>query len=216
MTTARGIRNNNPGNIRRTSPPTPWQGLAAEQPDPAFVTFTTPAHGIRALARVLLSYQDKHGLRSVRDIIYRWAPPSDGNATDAYVAAVSAALGEGVSDVDLHDHENMRRIVTAIIKHENGSQPYDARTIDKGLLMAGIEPKTPGRSLASSRTVAGGTVASVAGLASAAADLQEIQAALTPAAEYLPSLRYVLLALVVLGAALTIYARIDDWRRGLR
>lgn len=45
----RGIRNNNPGNIRRNGDP--WQGLAETQGDKEFFTFTTPVYGIRALAR---------------------------------------------------------------------------------------------------------------------------------------------------------------------
>jgi seryl-tRNA synthetase len=58
--TPRGIRNNNPGNIRRNGDP--WQGLAERQGDVEFFTFKTiPIYGIRALARTLIAYQDKHG-----------------------------------------------------------------------------------------------------------------------------------------------------------
>lgn len=47
----RGIRNNNPGNIRRSSDP--WQGLAKEQIDREFFKFKSSVYGIRALARLL-------------------------------------------------------------------------------------------------------------------------------------------------------------------
>ena len=53
----RGIRNNNPGNIRRNGDP--WQGLAKEQNDREFFTFKSAVYGIRALARLLITYQDK-------------------------------------------------------------------------------------------------------------------------------------------------------------
>ena len=43
----RGIRNNNPGNIRRNGDP--WQGLAKDQTDREFFTFQSAVYGIRAL-----------------------------------------------------------------------------------------------------------------------------------------------------------------------
>ena len=55
---ARGIRNNNPGNIDRNA--TKWQGMADKQDDPRFIVFTSPQYGIRAMARVLLTYQSKY------------------------------------------------------------------------------------------------------------------------------------------------------------
>src|SRR5574337_804815 len=86
MTPSRGIRNNNPGNIRKSSEP--WRGLAAakDQKDPAFFTFETPEWGIRAMAVILRTYQTKYGLRTIRAIIGRWAPSAE-NDTDAYVDA---------------------------------------------------------------------------------------------------------------------------------
>ncbi len=50
----RGVRNNNPGNIRLGIA---WNGLAPEQTDPDFCQFITPQFGIRALCIVLLTYQ---------------------------------------------------------------------------------------------------------------------------------------------------------------
>ena len=43
MTIPRGIRNNNPGNIRHGND---WQGISKEQPDPAFCTFVSPEYGL--------------------------------------------------------------------------------------------------------------------------------------------------------------------------
>ena len=70
----RGIRNHNPGNLRKSNDP--WQGLAPDQTDPDFLQFESSKWGIRALARTLIAYQDKIGLRSIKSIIYRWAPPN--------------------------------------------------------------------------------------------------------------------------------------------
>ena len=48
-TMTRGLRNNNPGNIRHGS--SQWQGMSAEQPDNAFIKFDDPVYGIRAIAK---------------------------------------------------------------------------------------------------------------------------------------------------------------------
>ncbi len=134
-TTPRGIRNNNPGNIDRTSER--WQGMAADQSgDPRFVVFSEPKWGLRALAKVLLSYQRKHGLRTPAAIIGRWAPPSENN-TGAYARQVAAALGVGVDDqIDLQDPGTLARIVPAIVAHENGQQPYSADLIAQAVRLA--------------------------------------------------------------------------------
>lgn len=141
----RGIRNNSPGNIDRTNPRTPWQGavLAEDLTDPRFEQFTHPKWGIRAICRVLVTYQDRHGLNSVREIIDRWAPPVENN-TEAYIQAVSRKLGVGADDaISVHDYATMRELVLAIIRHENGVQPYSGAVIDEGLRLAGIVPKQP-------------------------------------------------------------------------
>ena len=134
----RGIRANNPGNIERNA--TRWQGMAHDQSgDPRFVVFTAPEWGIRAIARLLLTYQDKHHLDTLEKIINRWAPPSE-NVTSAYVKAVAAALKvPATAPVNVHVPETMRALVKAIIKHENGVQPYPDAVIDEGLRIAGIE-----------------------------------------------------------------------------
>src|SRR4051812_38910947 len=90
----RGIINANPGNIDRGKPPTAWLGLATpaemtpeQKAEKRFAVFRSPEYGIRALAKLLQTYQSKHGLRTVRGIINRWAPPVENN-TGAYVNAV--------------------------------------------------------------------------------------------------------------------------------
>lgn len=115
----RGIRNNNPGNIRRGADS--WRGLAAQQPDPEFCTFTAPEWGLRAMGRVLLRYQAQYGLRSVNQMVSRWAPPSENN-TAAYVAAVAADLGVRPDDaIDLNARADLfALLLRAIVKHENG------------------------------------------------------------------------------------------------
>src|SRR3990172_2078626 len=96
----RGVRNNNPGNLRRTDDT--WQGLSPRQPDNDFFTFKSAAYGIRALARTLIAYQDEHRLRTIRQIISRWAPASE-NDTGAYIDAVAKSTGlDADRPLDMH------------------------------------------------------------------------------------------------------------------
>ena len=86
---SRGIRNNNPLNIRHSADR--CEGARIEQTDKSFVQFQTMAYGYRAAWKVLESYW-KHFKRqrqpfTVAHIIARWAPPSE-NHTDAYVSTV--------------------------------------------------------------------------------------------------------------------------------
>lgn len=139
----RGIRNFNPGNIRHAKG-TRWQGMSANQNDSAFVQFTGPQWGIRAIARTLITYQDKHALRTIRQIISRWAPPSENN-TESYIRQVAAHVGVAPdARIDVYDYRIMRTLVEAIVRHENGPGPlpegswYGEGLINEGLHLAGI------------------------------------------------------------------------------
>lgn len=123
----RGIRNNNPGNIERGAA---WQGLAADQSgDARFAVFSAPEWGIRAMARIIRQYQAR-GLRTVRQIINTWAPPSE-NDTGAYVDAVARQLG--VTPDYIVNEAALPDLLAAIIHHENGVQPYPAELIAQGI-----------------------------------------------------------------------------------
>lgn len=87
----RGIRNNNPANIRRGCN---WKGLAEKQTDKEFCQFVTMTWGVRALLVTLRTYVTKYHLHTVREIITRWAPPTDGNNTEKYIEFVEKAVRE--------------------------------------------------------------------------------------------------------------------------
>jgi len=98
MKIARGIRNNNPLNIRRTAKDR-WQGLAAVQRDSAFCQFETMEWGWRAAFRLLTkTYYGKYQLQTIRTIANRWAPPGDYNDTEAYISNVSRLTGIAPDD----------------------------------------------------------------------------------------------------------------------
>lgn len=128
----RGIRNNNPGNIRHGEN---WQGLNpnGKKIDPYFCVFQTPVAGIRALAKVLINYKKLYGLNTVRQMISRYAPPNE-NQTTAYVQSVARQLGV-LPDVviDIEERGVLTVFIKAIIRMENGIQPYSDETIQQAI-----------------------------------------------------------------------------------
>lgn len=213
----RGIRNNNPGNIRKSKDP--WQGLAERQTDAAFFVFKSPVYGIRALARVLIAYQDKKKLRTIRDIIGRWAPQTE-NDTNAYIISVADATGFSQDQIlDMHRFDHLKPLVEAIIHHENGQQPYTDTEITKALVLAGVEPPKP--NLQASRTVQAGQIATMGTVG--ASTIEAVQQSVKPASDalltlvpYLEVAKWLLLAVTLVGIVLMLWARIDDHRKGLR
>lgn len=125
----RGLRNNNPGNIRHGDN---WQGIAQGN-DKSFVTFKSPEYGIRAMAKILLNYERKYGLNTVAGLINRWAPPVENNTT-SYVNAVAAKLGVSPNQ-EIKVNNYLKPLMKAIIHHENGLQPYSDALIDDGLAL---------------------------------------------------------------------------------
>lgn len=134
--TARGIRNNNPGNIRWGDD---WKGLVPkpERTDKSFCQFVKPEYGIRAMIIILRNYQRKHGLNTVSGIIKRWAPPNE-NDTQSYINSVAQATGVSPDQpIDTIDSRFMMKLLPAIIRHENGEQPYSFDVFVQAINIAG-------------------------------------------------------------------------------
>ena len=128
----RGIRNNNPGNIRHNSN-NRWVGLSPCQNDKDFCVFIAPRYGIRALAIILRNYQVKYGLKTVKDIINRYAPSVENN-TNSYVKSVCQFLGiTDTTPIDVGEECVMLCLLKAIIRHENGIQPYSNEELLEGI-----------------------------------------------------------------------------------
>lgn len=131
--TVRGMRNRNPGNIRRSGDT--WQGQAPQQTDAAFVQFTDFKFGVRAAARVFRNYQKSYGLRTVTALIGRWAPPNE-NDTGSYVNAVAKRIGvDALAPIDLANAELCYRFLRAVFRHECG---LVAETIPEADIREGI------------------------------------------------------------------------------
>jgi hypothetical protein len=208
---SRGYRNNNPGNIDWNAR-NKWQGqtgIETTGSPPRFATFQSAEYGIRALAVLLTTYQDRHNLRTIREIIKRWAPGNENN-TDAYVSAVGRAMGvpTEVHKLDMHTYADLRPLVEAIITHELGGQPYPAAVIDEGLRLAGVpKPVTTASEAAATSTGKGAlTVAAAASAAATAAPAMQSLGALP---------QWVGVALVVAVAAVAVaYVLTQRSRRG--
>lgn len=135
LLTPRGIRNNNPGNIERSS--IQWQGsIPADQVqavlgipyDPTFEQTVSPAAGVRMIGHVLTS-KGARGLTNVDSIIRDYSKTDQ----DAYVRAVTIALGldpdAGGQYQDIDVRNVLPAFAAAIIQQENGQQPYQPSDI---------------------------------------------------------------------------------------
>ena len=118
---ARGIRNNNPGNIRN-SERNDWKGEVskADKKDQVFEEFETMSDGVRAMMRLLQKYQRSNNLHTVKEIVERWAPRNE-NDTAAYVRTVCKEMQmPECCGLDLTDKGTMCALVDAMCYVENG------------------------------------------------------------------------------------------------
>lgn len=112
----RGIRNNNPSNIRRGNA---WKGLVKNGSDTAFDQFETVAYGVRALYYTLHTYMTKYNLLSIKQIIGRYAPPFE-NKTDKYIEYVSKYLNRSADSKVAWTKSQVKELARAIIDIEVG------------------------------------------------------------------------------------------------
>jgi len=115
----RGMRNNNPGNIRISSNTWKEKLPIGQNTDGAFEQFRAYVWGIRAMILNLRSYFNS-GTNTIRKIITKWAPSSDGNDTDAYINTVSAQTGLAPDQVLTFDRGTLQKLVRAMAYVENG------------------------------------------------------------------------------------------------
>ena len=115
---SRGLDNNNPGNIRRSR--VRYKGERTTSSDPEFRQFESIEWGYRAIFMLLYTYHLRHGCRTLRQMIDRYAPPTE-NPTSNYLRFVSERSGVGPDYViDVTSRALMVDIVCAISQFENG------------------------------------------------------------------------------------------------
>jgi hypothetical protein len=135
----RGIRNNNPGNLK-------FAGQAgAHQGDDGFAVFNSMEEGVAASKHQLQLYADR-GINTVQSIIENWAPKKDHNDTVAY--AYDVAQRAGVKSTAELTAEQRDRVLQAMFIHESGkgaaglvAQPR--LTVPLAQAMAGAAVPTP-------------------------------------------------------------------------
>lgn len=130
----RGIRNKNPGNIRKSGDQ--WKGLDSPADDGAFFRFESSHYGLRALARILINYRARYGIETIRGVIERYAPDVENN-TESYIASVSKHTGVP-ADKRLVLDAFLPELIPAIIRHENGFNPYTDSQIARAILAAKV------------------------------------------------------------------------------
>lgn len=117
----RGLRNCNPGNIRKNS--IVYAGEIVPSQDESFKQFTTMAYGYRAMFVTLYTYQRRYGLDTVAKMIARYAPENE-NHTTAYIDAVAKRSGVPTSGhITATNGDVMIPIVAAMSRVENGEEP---------------------------------------------------------------------------------------------
>lgn len=117
-TIARGLRNNNPGNIRLNG--ITYEGEIVPSKDKSFKQFKAISYGYRAMFVVLHTYARKYGINTIEGMISRYAPASE-NHTQKYIDAVSEWSGvSATSHLTSTNADVMIPIVAAMSRVENG------------------------------------------------------------------------------------------------
>ena len=116
----RGERNNNPLNIRRSK--AQWLGMRDFPTDKQFCEFQNITWGFRAAFVLLSTYYLKHKCCTIRQVITRWAPPSENNTAN-YIDLVCSATKlrpDELLPAPLKDMNTWCSIVRAMAKMECG------------------------------------------------------------------------------------------------
>ena len=152
----RGIRNNNPLNIR-LSWRNKWKGQTPPSPSPtgegrgeaAFCQFESMKWGIRAAFVLIHNYIHIYGLHTIQAVVTRWAPVVDRNDPDSYAARVRELMEKSSVNyrLDFSNGADMVRLVYAMAIVENGTR-ISYHAIMEGYAMAcadmNIEPHLGG------------------------------------------------------------------------
>lgn len=127
-TTPRGVRNNNPLNIRYNQRNC-WKGQTGT--DGQFCKFSSPKWGVRAAVKILQKYAGQDSKATILEIINKWAPRSDGNNTNAYIATVCNRMNMNPTDtIDVHNGWSVVRLLYSMAQVECTAEALKAAQID--------------------------------------------------------------------------------------
>ncbi|MCU1324993.1 MAG: hypothetical protein JWN34_363 [Bryobacterales bacterium] len=132
--TPRGISCLNPGNIRISD--VHWLGKVTPSRDKDFETFDSMEHGIRAIAKNILTYYDHHGYRTIAAIISHYAPPNE-NDSLSYIRNVEKRTGIDREQIlDIRNPFVLCKLVQAICIQESGPDCVTTEQVANGVHMA--------------------------------------------------------------------------------
>lgn len=139
---SRGLRNNNPGNLRHSANGKllkPYFGEVRPVQDSSFRKFKTMADGYRAMLHQLKAYFNR-GLNTIEKIIYTYAPPSENN-TEKYISDLVKWTGLSRSQVlSFSDKTKIVSLVAAMSRKENG-KVANIEDIEKGYVLLSSKSK---------------------------------------------------------------------------
>ena len=119
----------NPGNLRSWgNTPTVQVGKIGR-----FARFNSDMEGLSAMAGNLLAYS-RRGVNTIQNIVSTWAPASDKNNVPAYIADVTKRMGVGANvGLNLRDPLVLESLMQAMIHHEQGKDPFNAKLIEQAI-----------------------------------------------------------------------------------
>lgn len=130
--TPRGIRNNNPLNIRVGNT---WLGEVPNPTDSDFEQFVHVKYGLRAAFCILRRYIRRYHLDTITKIVHSWAPSSE-NDCAAYIKVVAHRSGiDPDAQIDYMDIASMCKLVQAMAFVECGRE-LDIKTIEESYKIA--------------------------------------------------------------------------------
>ena len=128
------FRNRNPLNIRATN--IDWVGKTGS--NKGFEVFSNSEYGYRAAAKNLYKYNEKDNLKSVRELVTKWAPPSENN-TNSYVDKVAKDLGVD-PDADLGNLRSNPSLTKDLMKSmtevEGPNNNFNDKHVENGIALA--------------------------------------------------------------------------------
>ena len=119
----RGFRNNNPMNIVKSKDQ--WLGKRTPSTDAKFEQFFEMKFGIRAALKILTRYHRDYHWHTLKAIISHWAPASDGNNVEAYIAYVESQI-KGLE----RTRQSLYKLVKAMCHVESQYRP-ETKELDK-------------------------------------------------------------------------------------
>ena len=142
-TRSRGLRNNNPLNLRKTS--AKWLGKITPSADKDFEQFTSLEMGLRAGAINIKTQINVRKKNTLSKLIYTYAPPNENDTTN-YIKVIADSLNINPNATIKADANTLFKLIRPMLKIEIGNEHNlisDAQIMEGVNLALNIKPKEP-------------------------------------------------------------------------